>query len=634
MKNNLKNVLEICLNRIRKGEAIDKCLTDYPEYRSDLKPLLEMTLKLNEIPRVAPSPEFKDKVLSRLMAYNTTDTSAENKHPRTSFSNWIRGSSIVKPIVPAVLIFLALVIVWFALPRFSPAPVYAAECTLSILSGSAQIQPMNSSTWLTAEDGIKLTAGSRVKTPSDSRTLLTFFDGSTTKLEPDSEVKISKLEYIDQRSVFVMLEQTSGQTWNYVLMNGEEKPYFSVKTPQVTAVADGTAFSTEITPSGQTRISVTEGKLAIITPEGDIRLDTNHYFQTETTATTQYIVSAIPAAKEELVVSTGLSGVGAVRDPNGASTGYLPDGLSFNQITHSKSSLIEGGQRIEISQPLPGEYTLSIRNIADGVIPLDIQYKQDGIVVFQITETLTTESGAGWAVRLRLDKEHGTITGASITSIEPLLGRSPETIVETELAKKRAVPFSSAGYIPTQIPAEIYNPTTETPSEAGTGSAPTQSIELQTTFDTTVEPNTSKPDDSLIPSETEEQTSPVLKPNDVQQGVYEKPVVTEEPERPADDIMKPTEEAELDHPLDSEIDTGTSSSDSGTYIPNDSETYTNQTDPETVSGLMSDISPEIDEEISDTGSEAPVNNIPDIDTTITETISNNSVNQTDITANK
>jgi hypothetical protein len=609
-KNEFKNVLEICLNRIRKGESIEKCLTDYSEYRSDLEPLLEMASQLNEVPRVVPSPEFKDKVLSRLMAYNAADTSAENIHPKTSFSNCFRGSFIVKPIVPAVLIVLALVIVWFALPRFSPTPAYAAECTLSILSGSAQIQLSDYFTWITAEDGMKLTVGSKVKTPSESRALLTFFDGSTTKLEPESEVKISKLEYIDQRSVLIMLEQTSGQTWNYVLMNGGDKPHFSVKTPQVIAVAKGTAFSTEITLSGQTWLSVTEGTLVVVTPKGEIWLDTNHAFQTETTATTQYIISAIPAPEEELVVSTGLSGVGSVRDPEGASTGYLPDGLSFNQITHSKSSIIDDGQRIEINQPLPGEYTLVVRSIADGVIPLDIQYKQNGSVVFQITETLTTESGEGWAIRLKLDKENDVIKGGRIISTEPLQGRSPEKIVETELAKKRAVPFSSIDYVPTQIPAETYDPATATSSEAGAGSAPTQSIESQTTFDTTVEPKTPKLDDSLTPSETEEQTLPAVRPDDTQQDIHEKPAVNEEPERPADDITKPIEEAELDQPLDSKNDT------------------------ETESGLTPDISPEIEEEISDEESEAPNSEFTDIDTTTTDTISNMSANKTDITANK
>lgn len=62
--NNLDRIFDICLDRILVGgESVEQCLSDYPEYCDELKPLLETSIKTRKaMSSISASPDFKARL--------------------------------------------------------------------------------------------------------------------------------------------------------------------------------------------------------------------------------------------------------------------------------------------------------------------------------------------------------------------------------------------------------------------------------------------------------------------------------------------------------------------------------------------------------------------------------------------
>lgn len=456
MANDVLIILDKCLERIRRGETVEQCLADYPDLRPELEPLLRVFKNVSTVRRVTPSTEFKQKAYVNILSRIEADSRQSDHGFKNIFNfNNLRRNLAFRTLVPVTIVVVLALIVWVALPVFSPVRVSAEECTLSVLSGSAEIKRTESSAWFPGNDGMTLKVGCRVRTPSDSYALLTFFDSSTIKLEPEAEVLINRSEYVDQRSTYIILEQQFGKTWSYVAP-GSEQTYFAVHTPHGDAVAEGTAFSTEVDNFGNTKFTVAEGEIKVIEGNQEVHVEADKQIEVADKVALSAPLT-VPPSENELVVSTFLPGVGSICDPNGASTGHFPDGLAFNQITNSKSVISNAGQQINVGEPISGEYLLAVRRSSNIDIPVNIQTKRNGVVVFQFNETLRGTNEEGWIIRIKLDTDGRADVSAGVISIEPLAGKAPENVIETSLAKKRAVPILPSGS-QGNLPASTHTP--------------------------------------------------------------------------------------------------------------------------------------------------------------------------------
>ena len=61
------DILDECLDRLMfKGDTVEQCLADYPQYADELKPLLEASLVTSRISSLEPDQEFKAKARNEL----------------------------------------------------------------------------------------------------------------------------------------------------------------------------------------------------------------------------------------------------------------------------------------------------------------------------------------------------------------------------------------------------------------------------------------------------------------------------------------------------------------------------------------------------------------------------------------
>jgi hypothetical protein len=135
---------------------------------------------------------------------------------------------------------------------------FAAATTVTIISGDIQVRHGASASFVSATDGEVLVSGDTLRTGDDARAVLTYFEGSTVSIEPNSELTIENASSLSDGSTIVVMQQNFGRTWHVVtkLITGNSK--YEVKTPASTASVRGTAFQVD-SDGERTIVTTTEG---------------------------------------------------------------------------------------------------------------------------------------------------------------------------------------------------------------------------------------------------------------------------------------------------------------------------------------------------------------------------------------
>jgi len=164
-----------------------------------------------------------------------------------------RLRKVTGPVVLGFLLFTA-----FGVGGGFGGRALAAATTVTIISGDIQVRHGSTASFASANDGDVLVAGDTVRTGDDSRAVLTYFEGSTVSIEPNSELTIEKASALTDGSTIVLMQQNFGRTWHVVtkLVTGNSK--YEVKTPASTASVRGTAFQVD-SDGERTIVTTTEG---------------------------------------------------------------------------------------------------------------------------------------------------------------------------------------------------------------------------------------------------------------------------------------------------------------------------------------------------------------------------------------
>jgi len=313
----------------------------------------------------------------------------------TKMKSCLRGSIVAVILIGLVSLLAADVSFSLYQPaRFTSVLPY---CTLSIFSGTVKVQTLNAITWKEAKNGMTLEAGSRVRTLPDSHALLTFFEGTTTKLEPGTDLLVAKLEgNRESHPDVIVLKQWSGKTWNRVTTLSDNSRHFEIQTPSSSAVAHGTLFLTEVDKTGRTLVQTTEGQVNVVAQGREVQVLAGQQTEVEPGAPPPFAVQ-MPPSQNELTVTVSAPAVGMVVDPSGSSTGYLPDGSALNQIAGSRSSVVDQSYHtIRIPELRAGEYTIVLRGVDQGVSRFSIEAFAEGESVFKQDASGNVTDASEW----------------------------------------------------------------------------------------------------------------------------------------------------------------------------------------------------------------------------------------------
>jgi hypothetical protein len=450
MRTKITKALDECLAMMSEGESIDACLAKHEDVKKQLEPLLNTALSISSLPRAVPSDNFKETARERLIAR----LRGEAKQAKTvelkqglSFiddlaiaAQQLRQAfiNVKKVAVPVALGLLIIIVASFSASNFlTPSTALASGCTLSILSGDVEVQ-VSGEDGRQGVDGMTLDIGTRVRTTPDASALLTFFDGSTLKLEPGTDVEIQELKYNEEKAITIVLKQWMGRTWSRVVKMADAGSYYEIETPSACAVVRGTLFTTEVDVTGSTTVATTEGLVSVVAQGEEVYVPASQQTHVESGAVpSQSLASPPPVA--QIIINVDAPAIGSVIDPSGASTGLLPGGLSINQISGSRSLFTPAGKQvITIPQPRSGEYTLALRYVTEGLAHFNIQGMSDGDVSFEYAGQYEGLSENGWLIHITVRVVNGRITDSQVSEVETLGFEGPEKLVKTESAQGRA----------------------------------------------------------------------------------------------------------------------------------------------------------------------------------------------------
>ena len=346
-----------------------------------------------------------------------------------------------------------------------PHPASATSTTLSILSGKALVFQESTDSWVEVSDGTILRAGERIRTDSNSHALLTFFEGSTMELEPDSEVTIEELTVAsDTGSAIVRLKQQMGKTWSRVEKLIDPASRYEVGTPSAAVLVRGTLLGIEVDADGATLASVFEGQARVIAQEQEVLLTAN-YETTVKPGEAPTVPSLVPPSLSKLQFSLHSACWMLVVDPAGRSAGIVPPGVGVNQIPGAVgSSTGEDPQTLELSEPVMGEYTIVLYGRLEGSFSLQVKGVAQGETVFSLSAEGNVTPERKYQAKLSVETEAGAVSGGSLSNVELLMEQEPGKVVIVDkvvemISAETATPSVSASTpTPTVSPAPTASP--------------------------------------------------------------------------------------------------------------------------------------------------------------------------------
>lgn len=149
-----------------------------------------------------------------------------------------------------------------------PLPATGASTTLHLLSGAALVGP-TSDQLTPAVDGQIVGPGHEIRTLGDGYALLTFVDGSTLTIDPDTHLRVEEVS-LRPLSTSIRVAQSLGRTWSSVNQLASPASRYEVRTPAITATVRGTAFEVVVTPEGRTLVRTGDGAVSVANDLGEV----------------------------------------------------------------------------------------------------------------------------------------------------------------------------------------------------------------------------------------------------------------------------------------------------------------------------------------------------------------------------
>jgi hypothetical protein len=323
------------------------------------------------------------------------------------------------------------------------------SCKLDVICGDIQVLKKDSLTWEPAVDGSILEQGSRIKTAAGAHGVIVFSNGTTTKLDPGTDVIVDKLDDgQDSQQYTVLLKQQSGKTWNQV-KKSLDQTVFQIRTTSAEVNVHGTLFSTEVDKSGKTVIKTTEGRVSVTGQGEEVEVNPGKMVQVLPGQEPSQPVD-IPQPKYELVVTFDKDTVGIVSDPTGSSTGFADTETAVNQITESSITVDEeNGRTIHIPGAKVGDYKLTVQGTTDGVGQVSVEGFIDGESAFLNIQSCNITAAKDTLVQLHYDVLSGLLNQNSGGDQGTLKGKA---VMASDISDK-----SASGISPVTQPSAAAN---------------------------------------------------------------------------------------------------------------------------------------------------------------------------------
>ena len=148
-----------------------------------------------------------------------------------------------------------------------PAAPAVAAARLAVVSASVELMPESSTAFTDVSSPIDVATGSVIRTGERGLAEISYGDGSLTRLGPSTTYGLMTLE-LGPRGREVVGRLGVGQSFHRVTKATGSRSRFEVHTSKAIAAVRGTAFSVQCPIVDRCEVAVTEGVVAVTTPDG------------------------------------------------------------------------------------------------------------------------------------------------------------------------------------------------------------------------------------------------------------------------------------------------------------------------------------------------------------------------------
>ena len=273
-----------------------------------------------------------------------------------------------------------------------PATAAASSSSLEVLDGIVALSH-DGTTFTEGHDGDLVQQGDVVRTGSASHAVLTFYDGTTVEVEPDSELVVQTLQATTGGDLVMQMQQTFGRSWHVVSRALTPNSKYEVRTPTATATVRGTAFLVTVNAAGGTNLQTTEGIVHAIAGGEEVQVPPGFQTNVQPGGTPPEPIAPAPAPQSLVRVLIDPTPNAVIVDANGRAVGLL-NGLPVRYIPGSTVQLVDGKLVITIPNPTLGRIDTHVQpaDPSQTKVEVNVQVQVGGEVVGNVTETRTIDS--------------------------------------------------------------------------------------------------------------------------------------------------------------------------------------------------------------------------------------------------
>jgi hypothetical protein len=276
-----------------------------------------------------------------------------------------------------------------------------APAILGVLAGEVKIIPPEGGIAKPASNGMTVTVGTRVQTGKKSTALVTFLDGSTLTVQPESDVTVKQAEVGKKRSR-VTVGVNMGTVWARVAKLVDPESSFSLQSNTATATVHDGLIGARQEPDNTFTCWTRAGDLWVLELTGRARTILKPGQMDIVKAGGPSNPQAFFSNHSALRVETPVSVLPVILMPDRARmAGFTDPDTDVNQVFGSYTGMDGEGHRVvEVPAGVSGPFTLILQGEEDGPFLIRIGALYKGVPVDQHQVSGTLQRGARLAVQL------------------------------------------------------------------------------------------------------------------------------------------------------------------------------------------------------------------------------------------
>ena len=324
----------------------------------------------------------------------------------------------------------------------------SATATLSIMAGTVHRIPAGGTQLQAADDGMDLAVGDRIVTWPKATALITFLDGSTVTIQPNSDVAVKKADLGVGKSSAISIQINFGTVWARVVRMPDPKSSFSLESNAATATVHNGLIGGQQTEDGSFVCWTRAGVLTVKDPHGQTLVTLQPNEKTTVKAGQKPSPQPFAVNQSALTFTATANVLPLVEMPDKVRVaGFVAPVWEVNQVFGAfTGKAADGAHIVEVPAGIPGPFLLVVHGLHDGPFKVTVVGSFKGAPIYQQELAGTIKKGERLRTEITQQMDPATesepktarVKSGSVVPFSPWQGPLPGTIVLSPLELKAA----------------------------------------------------------------------------------------------------------------------------------------------------------------------------------------------------